>query len=271
MKIKPLGILFLFAGMLGFTACGNGPYVEEKVEVSQFHSLELENLFVGTFEQSDQYSVTVEVPEKVKEYLTTKVENGRVSVVLDTEQMDQSECRHLEFHRPKVKVKAPNFQKVVLKNACYLDFIGVFNLTEAELKVRGASTVKMDKLSADDLNLDLSGASGAEIGRMKVGRLRLDLSGASTMNSTSSEVGTADLDLSGASTLNWIGFVQSGFLDASGASQVDWTPLYDKKGERMTVEASGVSKIRADHVRFNEVQVTTTGLSSVRIDGQQYE
>ena len=271
MKIKPLGMLFLFAGLLGITACGNGSYVEKKVEVTQFHSLELENLFVGTFEQSDQYSVTVEVPENVREHLKTKVEDGRVSITLDTELMSQSEYRHLEYHRPKVKVKSPNFRKVELKNACYLDIVGNFDLAEAELKVKGASTVKVDKLSADHFNLDLKGASSAEIGRMKVGHLLLELSGASSLNCSSAEMEQGMLDLSGASSLNWIGFANSGLLDASGASEVDWTPLYDKKGERFTVEATGVSKVRADHVRFNEVEVKTSGLSLVRINGQNYE
>ena len=271
MKIKPFWRLFLCVSLLGMTACGNGAYVEKSIEVSQFHSLELENLFVGTFEQSDQYSVTIEVPENACEFLETEVKDGQVSVVLNTERMNPGDYRHLEFYRPKVRIKAPTFQKVELKNACQLTFVGDFATPQAELEVRGASDVKVGKLTADYLELDLSGASHMELSRMKVGRLKMDLSGASALNSNSAEVEEAKLDLTGASSLKWIGFVKAGLLDASGASSVDWTPLYDKKGERLIVDVSGVSKIKADHVRYNEVSVETSGLSSVRINGQTYE
>ena len=227
------GALFIAAALLASAACGggtgSGKVESERIAVSPFSRLDVENTFDVTVSIGQKAAVVVRVDDAHRDALDVGVTGDTLHVGLE----------------PGTSVGDATLQADVTVPAL------------SGIDVSGASKVHLaDQTAADALELVVSGASGLD-GPVEISEGRLDVSGASHASLEGSAV-RLDLSVSGASSVRGIAFTaQTLTASLSGASSVELAVT-----DSLSAEASGASSLRYK----GSPQITrqkVSGLSSI--------
>ena len=125
----------------------------ERVSLHSQHENEL------TITQGDQESLTIEAPPEILERISSKVQHGQLSIVLDGSLSEKiADALSTSLNRPRIKYH-----------------LAVKELRELELYA--IATVEAPQLSAPDFSLRIKGIVDINIGRLTAERLSIDFNG----------------------------------------------------------------------------------------------
>jgi hypothetical protein len=209
------GALLIVAALLGSAACGggtgSGKIESQRIAVSPFSRLDVEDTFDVTVSVGQKAAVVVRVDDSHKDALDVRVTDDTLHVGL----------------QPGTSVRDATLQADVTVPAL------------SRIDVSGASQVHLsDEIAADSLELIVSGASSLD-GAVRISEGRLDVSGASRASLEGSAV-RLDLSAAGASRVEGVAFTaQTLTASLSGASSVELTVT-----DSLSAEASGASSLR---------------------------
>ena len=227
------GAVLIVAALLASAGCGggtgSGTVESQRIAVTSFSRLEVEDTFDVTVSVGQKAAVVIRVDEGHKDALD-------VSVTGDTLHVGLQSGTSVRDATLEADVTVPALSRI---------------------DTSGASQVHLsDEIDADSLELVVSGASTLD-GAVEISEGRLDVSGASRANLEGSAV-RLDLSVAGASSVRGVAFkAQSLTATLSGASSVELTVT-----DSLSAEASGASSLRykgSPQITRQEV----SGLSSI--------
>lgn len=133
------------------------------------------------------------------------------------------------------------FNDISLANACQMYASeGTLREDKLEIDLSTASSLEIERLSLNELDLEASGASSFKANSIELNDSNFDLSGASSVEISKILADEIDLELSGASNFKaLIGSVDRISLEASGASKAD---MINVEAARATGRLSGASQ-----------------------------
>ena len=248
MKNLILLIIGLSTSFLSFSQNGTA------FETTSFESIQISNAFTVHLTQSDQYSVTVEAPQDLMDKIHIEVEDD----VLEIRMKEKTKWNWKKGQNDiVVHISFPSIEELSISGAVELDGTNLLKLEDFTLEASGASEIDL-KVSCDDLDIDLSGASEMTMD-IYATNASLETSGASEIVFTGSADGL-DIECSGASDIQ-AGEFKAGevSIECSGASSIRVWADHD-----VSVDASGASAIYYHCENCDDVEVSTTGNSSVK-------
>jgi hypothetical protein len=206
-----------------------GAAVTKTYDFTGFTGIEAGHAFRVDITQSENYSITITINEKIADRLAvTKSGDKLIIGFKDTFFNFQS--------RPRAVITLPDLWYLDLSGASEGDVRGFKSSHDFDLELSGASSLDID-MEAGDFAAGLSGASHMS-GYFKAASSDIELSGASHINLTGSG-GDIKLDFSGASSGSLDKYaVGNADVDLSGASQAS----LDISG-RLDADLSGVSQL----------------------------
>lgn len=194
---------------LGAEVVGSGKRVVEARDVGKFSRIDASGATKVFYKRGEGHEVRFEIDDNLAEFVRLKVKGDTLEISVDR---PYSSEEGLIVH-----LSAPTLEGIDLS---------------------GASTIDLQTIEADRLEVELSGASEAQASGGKIGTFVADISGASHLDFGDVKTTDAEIDASGASEA----LVQvSGTLiaDASGASSI----RYEGKPEKIEADSSGASRI----------------------------
>lgn len=241
-------ITLLATFALGATACldsvvtehGSGHLETRSYEVDEFSSVVVHrSLRVDiVVDPGAERSVTVTMDENLFEYLEVRGASDGALVVDANRNLDPSDDARIE-------IVTPTLDGVAASGAASVRVTGEISGDEVEIAASGAARISADSIAGGELRASVSGASRVSVGAGVVTGFDGEASGASSLDFEGVTIeGDADVDLSGASRAE---------LRATG---------------RIDGRASGASSVTV-HGDPTEVDVSTTGASSVRLERQE--
>jgi hypothetical protein len=189
----------------------SGVMLTKEYDFTGFTAIEAGYAFKVDITQSNTYSVTIIINEKIADRLTV-TKNG------DTLKIDLKGI-FFNFHSsPRATITMPDLRSLDLSGAADGKVKGFSSANDFDLHLSGASSLDID-MEAGDFEAELSGASRLS-GYFKAASSSTELSGASHITLTGSG-GDTRLDFSGASIGNLENYtVGNADVELSGASQV---------------------------------------------------
>jgi hypothetical protein len=210
----------------------SGSAVTKTYDFTGFTTVEVEHAFKADIVQSDNYSISIVINEKIADRLI-------VSQSGDTLKIGLKQPVFNLHSTPKVTITMPDLRGLELSGASDGEVRGFQSSDDFRLGLSGASSLDLD-METGDFSAEISGAShlsgylktaSSDIEMSGASRvtltgsgsdIRLDFSGASNGNLENYTVGDADIELSGASQ---VGLDIYGRLDAdlSGALRLSYS------------------------------------------------
>lgn len=211
------------------TIAGSGKAESVQKDLSGFSKIDAGSAFRVDVTRSDDYSVVINVGEKVVPYLDVRVEGDTLRIHLQSGLMGAS--GPLE-----AKVSMPVLNGLDLSGATRTSITGFKSGERLNAKISGASQLEGDIETGDvrfevsgasrltlsglgqKMALEASGASQANLANYRVSEATVEVSGAS--KATVNVTGSLDGEVSGASTLRYTGDPTLGSVKSSGASTI---------------------------------------------------
>ena len=274
-------VLMMLAMIQSLSACSNRPVMESdrqhsslfdsdeqtyqskgnlssmKIDIDRsFRGIDVEMQTYVVFEQSNELSVKVSIPNSMKNKVKVYYEEGCIKVKAKNNISSSSKDGYI-----MINIKAPRLQSADLSVASQLNIRGrLQQKEELELDVSGASSVRCDELTGiNQLDIDLSGASNININRVACGSISIDHSGASSMTLQKIETNNVSVDLSGASHLVLSGNMKALKSEVSGCSTLK---LKGSAGKTY-LGVSGASKIDCKEFECNIYKKSVSGNSKI--------
>ncbi|MFT3710408.1 MAG: DUF2807 domain-containing protein [Archangium sp.] len=188
-----------------------GPSVSETRSVEGYDALRVDDGLRVTFQKGETSQVTVDAPEKVMQYLDTKVKNGQLviglrsgvtvttfdTIVITASSPSIDTLEATGGSKLTAKDLSANPLRVTASGGSDIEITGA----SADLRVNasGGSGVTADQFAADAVSVDASGGSTVKVQALK------SLVGSATGGSTVTVTGGGDISkfsASGGSTLN---------------------------------------------------------------------
>ena len=206
---------------------GSGNMATNEYNFSDFTRVEVGSAFQVDIEQSDSYSVSVTADDNLFSYISVYKQGKTLKMGLKTAQFVNVTI--------KAKITIPQLSALDLSGAVQGTVSGFSSTENMDIKLSGASVLKLVSISLGDVEFDVSGASHID-GDITANDVNFDLSGASSVQVLGSAsdivvdasgacyvlldnfaVNNADVSLSGASTgvVNMDGRLDADLSDAS--------------------------------------------------------
>lgn len=274
-------VLMMLAIIQPLSACSNKPVMESdrqhgslfdseeqtyqskgnlssmKIDIDRrFRGIDVEMQTYVVFEQSNELSVKVSIPNSMQKKVKVYYEEGCIKVKAKKNIFSSSKDGYI-----MINIKAPRLQSVDLSGASQLNIRGrLQQKEEIELDVSGASSIRCDELAgSSQLDIDLSGASNININRVACGNISINHSGASSMTLQKIEANNVAVDLSGASDLVLSGNMKALTSEVSGSSSLK---LKGSAGKAY-LGVSGASKIDCKELECNSYKKSVSGNSEI--------
>ncbi len=204
---------FFLSLVFSVLAIGLSAQANRSYDIEDFTRLRIGGPYDVTLKTGNNPSIELIGDEEVIERTTVKIEGRELIVKFENDRWKWSGSRD----KVQVNITFTELERLDVSGACQLNV--------------------MDKITAEDFDLDVSGASDADI-ELDSRFLKVDISGASTVN-LSGESEEQEIDISGASSFKARDFqTERTYVDASGASNAT---VYVK--ERLRADANGASSI----------------------------
>lgn len=231
-------------------------------KLSGFRSLDISWSYRVELTQSGSYSVRVEAPESLMEYLDIRVADGTLK--LGVKGKISGKKFDLSQNEVRVYISMPGLSALEMSGASRLTASGQFNARgEFKLDMSGSTQASGLNIKADEVEIDCSGASKFDLSG-NFDKLELDMSGAGTAT-LNGNVGRAEMELSGAAKLNQNGKIGTLEMEATGASK------YNLNGSLggFALEASGAAKVNTLDAPADRVSVRLSGAANASVDVRQ--
>lgn len=231
MNKRHLNSIFIVSLLLFFNCDymvnGSGNVITVNLENVSFKNIDISHGCQAEISRSDTSRVTIYIDDNIEPFLIKKIENGTLSIGLDS------------YHnyiptKFKAVISCPSVSAVQGSGGSALKISGFNDTSDAQLSLSGLSRVNGD-WSCGNMSSNLSGGSRATLnGTGK--KLSANLSGGSQLNfqqfTTNSinanlsggsiahvkTAGTINADLSGGSRLYYVNGATMGNIDLSGGS-----------------------------------------------------
>lgn len=228
-----------------------------KIDIDRnFKGIDVEMQTFVVFEQSNELSVKVSIPQSMQKKVRIFYEEGCVKVKAKS----NASCSDKDGY-VKINIKAPRLQSVDLSGASQLYIRSRLQQKDRlELDVSGASSIRCDELAvSSQLEIDLSGASNININSVSCGSISIDQSGASSIKLQKIETGNVSVDLSGASSLLLSGNMKALDTEVSGCSSLK---LKGRAG-KVVLGVSGASKVDCKELDCSNSKESISGSSKI--------
>lgn len=247
MKAKKIFILITFLLMAGLSGCvmldsningldggsnrytvyGSGQTVTVVEDFKNFNGIEIDNGFSVEITRSDNYSITIEVDDNLKQYVNSYMSGNRIVIGMDND-------NNYKDATLKAVVEMPDIETINASGGTIINLSG-FEFTHGlSVNLSGGSIIK-GNINVGSLNMNLSGGGIAQLTgntnemnisgsggsvlnlfNFMVHDCSIDFSGGSIANINVS--GTLNLNLSGGSILKYKGNPTIGTVHISGGS-----------------------------------------------------
>lgn len=179
-----------------------------KRDVTDFKAVQVGGAFDVEIVAQKEFAVEVEGDDNLLELIKTDVSGETLEI--------RSEKRFSTNGRLKIRISAPDIDKVDLSGASTVNLVGLNN-DSLRIESSGASKIKVNGVTKD-LVVDMSGASKLDAADLKSVNANVDASGACHIIVAVS--GDLKADLSGASKVTYSGNPKNVERKVSGASSV---------------------------------------------------
>lgn len=205
----------LLVGCEGVVVKGSGNLKTEIYNFNGFNKVEVSNAFEVEVTQGSEHSVSITANDNLFEYIEISKQGTILNISL----------RRAQFIdiTTKVEITMPQLNDLELSGAAQATVSGFSSTENLNVKISGASSVKLLEMSIGDVKFDISGDSKA-VGEMTASDIEFDVSGASTVQIECSAV-NINIYASGASNVQLGGSAGDIEIDASGVSYVELTDL----------------------------------------------
>lgn len=232
--------------------------------LSGFRKLDISWVYQVELTQSGKYSVRIEAPENLMEYLDVRVVDGTLKLGLK----EKFTSRRIDMGGSRNAVRAyismPSLNELEMSGAAKLNASGQFNAhREFKLDLSGATQAMGLSIKADEAEVDCSGASRFELNG-NFDKLECDLSGAAK-GTLAGNAKRTEIDLSGAAKLSQNGNIGTLTMEASGSASYTLNGNIDA----FTLDASGAAAINTVEAPAERVRVSLSGAAKASVDVQK--
>lgn len=234
-------------------------------QLSGFTGIRASNAFTVELTQSQSFSVSVDVPDYLEQYLRVTVEQNQLVIGLTT--LPKAVERKLSAERRGVLsavVRMPSLERVSLSGAAILECSGVFPaLMDRAMRIdmSGTSHVNGLEVSGRSIDISLSGASGLDL-TGSFNNMDVDISGASTVWAKA-DIDELDAELSGSGRLEFEGGVEEASIEASGAAHASLRSSITLR--KLEIEGSGATSIDTRNAAAETVEVELSGAANCKV------
>lgn len=212
---------------------GSGHVVSEQRAVSNFTALDFNGLGELTLVHGDNESLTIETDDNLLPYITTTVNQGRLTISLGKD-------RSVPLLRPSRSIR----YTLTVRALSVLDMSGAgtiasSKLTADQLTVResGAGAIRIDQLTANDIAVEMSGAGKVSLSGVVAHQI-VEMSGLGSYEAGSLKSQTAKVTLSGTGTATvWVQEMLDSDLSGMGTINYYGSPRTD-------ASASGIGTLQ---------------------------
>jgi len=202
----------------------------EKMNFTDFNSVDVGWAFDLTLNQGNSYSVAITADEKIFDLIEVTQTENKLSIGFKDGTMPGNLFR-------KAEITMPELDELILTGASKGVIDGYSSSTQIYLELSGASSLDTSDLEVHDIEIEVSGASsltsegtGNNLSAIVSGASKIDLSKLS-LNDADMQVtgaskvtinidGRLDAQVSGASTLEYLGEPTLGEINTSGVSTI---------------------------------------------------
>jgi len=171
--------------------------LKEVRKVGDFNRIAMKGWGKVTISQGKEQSLTVEADEQLMKRITTEVVDGKLIIDLGRDWMERMSAG-LEFLSSReihFTIVAKNLSSIEISGACEME-VGALKSDEFDLKMSGASSVKLADLNAKKLVASMPGA-GKVVVSGKVNDQEVMVTGAGNYDATKLETDNTRVSLTG--------------------------------------------------------------------------
>ena len=271
----------VLAILIAASSAASAQTAKKDYDLKGFTTVEFNNEFKATVRKSNDFSVSVELPEELVPYLDVRVSKGALIVELRNV---PTKLNVLKSSSVNATVTMPELRGVTLNGAAKLTVPDSFDLGNGDftLSTAGTSEVRQMEIHAKNATLSLLGASRIHLNGdfvtvniQSAGTSRLDLSADAddlVVKSSGTAVSEIDgsfetlkMELGGTSNVTLKGEAEDMTVNASSAGSVDALRM---PVATATVNLSGAGVCKAYVKEALEVQCTGASTCSYKADGE---
>ena len=271
----------VLAILIAASSAASAQTAKKDYDLKGFTAVEFNNEFKATVLKSNDFSVSVELPEELVPYLDVRVSKGALIVELRNV---PTKLNVLKSSSVNATVTMPELRGVTLNGAAKLTVPDSFDLGNGDftLSAAGTSEVRQMEIHAKNATLSLLGASRIHLNGdfvtvniQSAGTSRLDLSADAddlVVKSSGTAVSEIDgsfetlkMELGGTSNVTLKGEAEDMTVNASSAGSVDALRM---PVATATVNLSGAGVCKAYVKEALEVQCTGASTCSYKTDGE---
>ncbi len=251
--------------------------VTRNFNYTHFNGISVSGIVTVQLVKSNNYKVSITLPENLDKYLEVSVQNGILKIGW-SQNLPSRMLSNLSGKQVKAEIAMPMLESLEMSGSTSFYCTDEFNLGHNELEIHtagsskiGTLNVKAEKLEAkitgaskislsgsfDETDIELAGSAKAEF-MIDAKELDIDAAGACSAN-ISGRYNKAEIDAAGAASLKLKGSVNSLTVESSGACKVD---AMDLDTDHAAIFASGSSHVRANADK--SLVMEATGASSVK-------
>ena len=190
------------------------PLKEANRHVATFERIELLGSPSIYYTQGDSISIRVEAPQDIIEYVETEVEDGKLTVCLKNNIMNQ--VKNLQFmdgEDIKVFVTSPDLIEIKLLGSGDFYCQGHLDTDNLNIELRGSGDIEFDDIICDQVGTQLMGSGDIEVKHVRTGSSSVELVGSGDVKMAVEGAQSTNINLRGSGdvkmTLNNRGSVQS--------------------------------------------------------------
>ena len=277
--------IFTFFAVLAIlitaSSAASAQTAKKDYDLKGFTAVEFNNEFKATVRKSNDFSVSVELPEELVPYLDVRVNKGALIVELRNV---PTKLNILKSSSVNATVTMPELRGVTLNGTAKLTVPDSFDLGNGDftLSTAGASEVKQMEIHARNATLSLLGASRVHLNGdfvtvsiQSAGTSRLDLnadaddlvvkSSGTAVSEIDGTFETLNMELGGTSNVTLKGEGEDMTVNASSAGSVDALRM---PVATATVHLSGAGVCKTYVKEALEVQCTGASTCSYKADGE---
>ena len=259
MIMKTLRQVILALTFIVFSSCtlSGQERIQREIPIAPFEDVEIFAHFIVTFEQADEYSLTVEYPKNYDKRLVAEVRDN-------TLRLGFRNIYNFIDGRPTAHITAPSFNDLEIRGAAIIHFEGRFLGHECEIKLSGDSQLEDLNLKAQEISLKMSGASKFTHSILQCTEFESETSGASRFD-VDVVSNHADVEISGASEGAFYLAAQKLELEGSGAAILGLKPFDDRLGNYFELDLSGAMDLDAGALPFTSINAFLSGASKAMV------
>ncbi len=181
--------LFSFSACSFFENCieGQGPVVEQVIEIKNFESFVLQHSAVVYLKQSTEQRVSISAPQNIIDLLLTEVDN-------DTWKIDFSRCPRTE-DKIKIYIESNDINEIAIQGSGKVYSEGQIETDELLIDISGSGLVDLE-LRVKELKTEISGSGDVHLtGETKLHDIEINGSGDVKANDLLSD--ETDIEING--------------------------------------------------------------------------